>query len=229
MPIAGRRTRSTRSRPRSVVALAILAALGVVGSMAGCVLSPMLRSAELHGSKTIKSKYEGLAGKSFAVVVSADRSIQASYPMLIGQVTSTVSERLKEKVGASGWVPPDTVLGYQFQHPQWTTWTLQRLAQELGVERLVFIDIQEFRLNEPGNQYLWKGTAAAMIGVVEADSAGESFAFQESIGVHYPTQETALSPAQASWGDVQIMLAKRVIDRSAWLFYEHDEPNVIDY
>lgn len=199
-------------------------------SMQGCILSPFLRASELKGSKQIPAKYTGLTGKSFAVVVAADRNIQSTYPMLIGQVTNTVSNRLKDQVGASGWVPPEDVLGFQYQHPQWTTWTLQKLADELGVERLIFIDIQEFRLNEPGNAYLWKGAAGGIVGVVEADGdTSESFAFSEPISVQYPTKEVALSPAQAQWGDVQVMVAKRFVDRAAWLFFEHEEANVIDY
>lgn len=218
-----------RFHARGMLALAIAA--GVLAGASGCVLSPFLRSSELHGSKTVPPKYTGLAGKTFAVVVAADRTIQATYPMLVGQVTNTVSERLKDNVGASGWVPPGDVLGFQYQHPEWSTWTLHKLCEELGVERLVFIDIQEFRLNEPGNQYLWKGAASAIVGVVEADAAdaSESFAFTDTIGVTFPTKETALSPAQASWDQVQIALAKRLVDRAAWIFYEHEEKNVIDY
>jgi hypothetical protein len=199
----------------------------------GCILAPLIAANERKGSHMVAPKYTGLTGKSFAVVVAADRSIQASYPVLVGQVTKTVSEHLtaqQDLIGASGLVPPETVLGFQYQHPQWNTWTLQKLAQELGVERLIFIDIQEFRLNEPGNQYLWKGAAGALVGVVEADSdTSESFAFSEPISVQYPTKETALSPAQASGDQIEVMLAKRLVDRTAWLFFEHEEANIIDY
>lgn len=230
MPPRDARSPAVR-RPHTVVRALALALAGltmVAGS--GCVLSPLLRSSELKGSKDVPPKYTGLAGKSFAVVVAADRSIQATYPMLIPQVTQTVSQRLKDNVGASGWIPPDDVIGFQYQHPQWTTWTLQKLAQELEVDRLVFIDIQEFRLNEPGNQYLWKGTAGGLVGVVEADTdTSESFAFSEPISVQYPTKETGLSPSQTSWNDMQVILAKRLVDRASWMFYEHEEANVIDY
>lgn len=219
------------SRPLGVVRTVVLAAaILAVPALAGCAIAPFLRSSELHGSKDIAAKYTDLAGKSFAVVVAADRNIQATFPMLVPQVTTTVSDRLKEQVGASGWVPPSDVLGFQYQHPQWNTWTLHRLADELGVDRLIFIDIQEFRLHEPGNEYLWNGAATALVGVVEGDSdVTESFTFSEPINVRYPTKETGLSPAQTSWTDMQVILAKRLVDRASWLFYEHEEKNVIDY
>ena len=45
----------------------------------------------------------------------------------------------------------------------------------------------------------------------------------------YPAKEVALSPAQASWSEVQVMVAKRLVDRASWIFYTHTEANVIDY
>lgn len=217
--------------PHGVVRVLALVVVGItVLACSGCVFAPLMRASELKGSKDIPPKYTGLTGKTFAVVVAADRSIQATYPMLISQVTRTVSQRLKDNVGASGWIPPDDVIGFQYQHPQWSTWTLQKLAQELEVERLIFIDIQEFRLNEPGNQYLWKGAAGGLVGVIEADAdTSESFSFSEPISVQYPTKETALSPTQTSWNEMQVILAKRFVDRASWMFYTHEEANVIDY
>jgi hypothetical protein len=208
----------------------LLALTGFSLGSSGCLLSPFLRASELHGSKDIPPKYTGLSGKSFAVVVAADRSIQATYPMLVAQLTTTVSQRLRDNVGATMWIPPEDVMAFQYQHPQWTTWTLKRLAEELEVDRLVFIDVQEFRLNEPGNQYLWKGAAGGVVGVVESENdASEAFSFSEHINVRYPTKETGLSPSQTSWNDMQVVLAKRLVDRASWLFYAHEEANVIDY
>ena len=39
------------------------------------------------------------------------------------------------------------------------------------MERLVFIDLYEYRLNPTGNSYLWDGVAGGHIGVVEAGGA----------------------------------------------------------
>lgn len=221
--------RRARYRRLARAARTLIFAAGVLAP-SGCVLAPFLRASELHGTKDVKAKYTGLEGKTFAVIVAADRSIQATYPMLVPQVTSTVSKRLFDKVGATMWIPPEDVMAFQYQHPQWTTWTLKHLSEELGVDRLVFIDIQEFRLNEPGNQYLWKGAAGGVVGVVEAENdTSESFSFSEQINVRFPTKETGLSPSQTSWDQVQAMLALRFVDRASWLFFDHEEANMIDY
>ncbi len=221
-----RTTKPTRAARTLCLAGVLLAG----AALPGCFLSPLLRASELKGDHTVEPKYTDLQGKSFAVIVAVDRSIQADYTQLVGQITTTVSMRLKDKVGASGWIPPESVLGFQYQHPDWNIWTLDRLVKELKVDRLIFVDVQEFRLNESGNQYLWRGAASGLVGVVEADGPfSDNFAFQEHIDVHFPTKETALGPNDASAGSIQIELAKRFVDRVSWMFYQHTEANVIDY
>jgi hypothetical protein len=101
------------------------------------------------------------------------------------------------------------------------------LAKELGVDRLIFVDVHEFRLTDPGNQYLWAGLASGSVSVWEADSAlSDSAACTESISTKYPTKEQALGPQDMPRSNVQMVLAKKFIDRVAWLFYTHDEPNM---
>jgi hypothetical protein len=212
---------------------AALGALGLVCAtlLSGCLALGALAGAwEKTGSHTVEPKYNGLTGKSFAVIVAADPSIQADFPQLVGQVTATVSERLKEKVGASGYIPAEAVLGYRYQHPRWAAMSQVDLAKELGVDRLIFVDIHEFRLTDPGNQYLWAGLASGSVGVWEADSAlSESAVFTENISVTFPTKDEGKGPQEIPRDNVQIILAKRFIDRASWLFYTHDEPNVIEY
>jgi hypothetical protein len=193
----------------------------------GCVIAPLLRSSELQGSHDVKAKYTGLAGKSFAVVVSADRMIQADFPQLVGQVTATVGQRLADNGDASGWVEPKDVLAFQAKNPRWSVMRLDDLAKELGVERLVMVEIMEYRLHEPGNQYLWRGAATAKIGVIETDGiVNDNFVFQEQVRTEFPLTERALGPAQLSEQTVQVALTKKLISKVSWLFYDHEEKNV---
>lgn len=206
------------------VATGVLAAACLIPS--GCVIAPLLRSAELNGSKDVKAKYAGLAGKSFAVVVSADRMIQADFPQLMGQLTATIGQRLADECDASGWIPPQDVLAYQYKNPRWSVMRLDDLAKELKVDRLIIVEVMEFRLHEPGNQYLWRGAATAKVGVIEADGpVNDNFIFQEQVRTIFPIDERALGPAQLSEQTVQVKLSKKLIDRVSWLFYDHEEKN----
>lgn len=220
-------TRRREAAVRSLVCAALGASLLFLG---GCVFGALAESYKRTGTRSIGAKYAGLTGKSFAVVVAADRVIQADYPDLVAQLTVTISERLKERASASGYVPGVRVLEYQYSNPRWVTMTLDELAREVGpVERLVFIDLQEYRLHDAGNQYLWNGVASGFVGVTEADGPiPDEYAYSEAINVSYPDTE-GLGPEQIPLDTVSIVLTDRFIDRVTWLFFEHEEPYYPDY
>lgn len=215
---------TSRRRVRRAMLSALLAASLLP---AGCIFAPMLRSNELHGSHDVKAKYTGLTGKTFAVVVSADRITQADFPQLVGQLTTTIAQRLADNADASGWVPPQDVLAFQYQNPRWSLMRLDDLAKQLGVERLIFVEVMEYRLHEPGNQYLWRGAAAAKVGIIESDGpVTDNFIFQEQVRTQFPLTERAQGPEQLPASTVQVKLAKKLVNRVAWLFYDHEEKNV---
>lgn len=205
-------------------AVALCAALASGGCAVGALVGGMAENHKRNSTHAVAAEYEGLVGKSFAVVVAADRVIQSDYPDAVARLTIGVTERLTEYAGASGVVPADKLLTYLYEHPRWAAMRPSALAKELGVERLVYIDLHEFRLHDPGNKYLWNGAAAGTVSVVEADSSvPDQFAFQRAIRVGFP-DGTAYGPDDYPRTVVEAALASRFIDRASWLFYEHQEP-----
>jgi hypothetical protein len=201
--------------------------------MGGCVLGQLIggmaESDLRHSKKDVDAKYLGLPGKSFVVVVAADRSVQADFPSVVGDITITVSEELRKHAGASGWVPPKDVLRYQYEHPGWSSEPLDKLAADFGAQRLIYIDLREYRLNDPGNAYLWAGVASGTVSVVEADGPiADQFEFQEPVSVKFPDQ-SGQGPQQIPPAVMQAALSRRFVDRAAWLFYLHEEPYYSEY
>ncbi len=215
-------------------ALSGIGGLGALGVLGGCNLvgglaGGMVESYKRSSTHTIEAKHRGLEGKSFAVLVTADRVIQADYPEVVAKMTLELSERLAREANASGYVPGQLVLDFQFNHPRWVTMPMGQIAKELGVERIVYVDLLEYRLNDPGNQYIWQGVAAALVGVVHADSGlPDEFAFQEQVRVKFPDKD-GLGPTDLPRAAVNTALANRIVDRSAWLMYDHEEPYYPDY
>lgn len=220
---------STRRRP-GLTALVLTTALA---ASAGCQLFGFIGALEeerrRHSTRSVDAEYLGLDGKDYAVVVLADRAIDADHPAVAPTLTARINERLAEHTAASGWIPSDQLLAYLYEHPRWVAMPYGALADELGVQRLVVIHLSEFRLNDPGNQYLWAGVAAGTVGVVEADSPfRDEFAFQKEIRVRFPDKET-FGPAEMPANLVASALVSRFVDRASWLFYKHDEPYYPDY
>lgn len=200
-------------------------------SSIGALVGGMADSAHRAGSTTKPAEYKGLEGKTFAVIVAADRAIQADYPDVVTIVTSEVTRRVAAPgaAKASGVVPVDDVLRFQGRRPGWVAMTPREVAAALGVERLIYVDLDEYRHTEPGNRYVWDGVASGIVGVVEADSTcADDFAFRETIRVKYPDKENTGSmeiPEEV----VRLELLRRLVNRISWLFFEHEEKNTIEY
>jgi hypothetical protein len=217
-------------------AAAFAASLAVAITLSGCILGQaiggMAASVQRTGTKTVAPKYAGLNGKSFAVVVYADRIIQADFPEVVGDLTVTIARRLAEQetlVGASGFVPGERILQYQYSNPRWVVMPWRELGEQLGVDRLIILELQEFRLNDPGNQYTWAGVASGAVRVIELDGPSpETPVFQETVTVRFPDEE-GYGPMQMPASTIQLALSKRLVDRASWLFYEHEEANYPDY
>lgn len=221
------------STARWLLSLGLIAGVAVMSALSGCTalgfVGGMIDSYERTGTSDIKAKYDGLEGKTFAVIVAADRSIQADNPEIVPLLCNQVTRDLADNCGASGVVPAEEVLRFQYQRPGWVAMTPTDLAKELEVERLVYVDLSDFNLTDEGNPYLWNGVAAATVQVLEADSdLGDTFAFREYIRVTFPDQE-GLSPMQIPGETVRLELSRRIVYRVSWLFFDHKEHNSLKY
>jgi hypothetical protein len=213
------------------LALGLLASVpaGLGGCFAGELAGGMIESYRRSSTKTVPAEYTGLSGKSYAVVVSADRMIQADHPEVVARLTVDIAERLKDRVGATGYVPGQSVLAWQFNQPRWVTMTHEQVAKSLGVERLIVVELTEYRLNDPGNEYVWQGVAAGTVAVVEVDGDyPEEFAFQKALRLRFPDKD-GFGPADLPRAAVNTELTRRFVDRATWLFFDHEEKYYPDY
>ncbi|HVZ94339.1 MAG TPA: hypothetical protein VG797_07505 [Phycisphaerales bacterium] len=208
----------------------------MLAPMAGCwiplAIGGMVESYKKDSTHSVEGEYTGLRGKTYAILVMTDRIILGNFPTIIGRFAAQATDRLTSenaKIGATGAVPAAWVMEFQLANPAWTSWTYDRIMDELGVERLVVIDITEYRLQEPGNSYLWDGVTSARVGVVEKEASipGE-FDFKKDVRVAFPNKK-GIGPQDMSREVVQGQLDRRLLDRVTWLFYEHQEPYYPEY
>ena len=230
-PNSARRSKASLSpHRRSMIAAAwSAAALLGTGLMSGCqAVGFMAEAYRRDSTHEVKAQYTGLEGKSFAVVVTADRMIEADHPGIVDRMCAKMTERLANPANlprAGGFVPAKQVLRYLYDNPGWPARPLSELGKGLGgVERLVYIELTEYRLHEPGNPYEWAGVASASISVLELDgSMPDEFAFEKFQTVKFP-DEKGVGPNQVGADGMTSALSLRLIDRTTWLFYNHQEP-----
>jgi hypothetical protein len=220
-----------RTRPFALLFLA--AALAMLQGCAGLgFIGAMSENYKRHSKRTIEAEYRGLEGKSWAVVVSASRGIQGEFPDVVPWLTHKAAERLvanQQEVAAASYIPADTVLRFQYENPRWVAMPKGELARALGVQRLIFVELVEYRLTEPGNQYLWAGLATGMVEVYEADGPSpDEIVFQKPVRVGFPDQ-SGIGQTDMHASVVATALGMRFLDRATWLFYKHEEPYYPDY
>lgn len=181
------------------------------------------------GSSDVPGEYLGLDGKSYAVIVSADRAVQSDNPGIVERMTARLNADLAQNTMATGHIPTDTLLTVLYNNPSWQAIARGELGERLGVERLVVLELNEYRLTEPGNRYLWDGVASGIVEVYEIDSGyPDEPVYDKQIQVRFPDGSGTLRETlQETF--VTSVLSERLCNRVAWLFYDHEEPNDITY
>lgn len=215
---------------RTLISIIVLMLLSSV--MGGCAVAhlagAMAQEHEYQKLIQVHAEYDGLQNKRVAVIVDADYGTLWEFPLLIEKVAGGVAMQIQKQVPGIIVIHPGQALQWQHSTPQWNAMPLGDICVELNVDRVVLIDMYEFRLNPPGNQYLWEGVAQATIGVIERDGiAMDSFVEEFNILVEYPT----ISGVDRNAADAETIergLLLKFIKETAWLFYMHEEPKYPD-
>lgn len=219
----------TRLSQIAVIVLMLVSLLTMPGCIVGAAIGGMAESYKRTGSSEVEAEYLGLVGHSFTVVVSADRLIEGNNPGISARINQRVNDRLIQNANASFAIPSADLLTVLYNTPQWPAMPRGEVAAMLGVERLIVVEIIEYRLNEPGNKYVWDGSASCMVSVFEADSGfPDDPVFEKAIRVAFP-DSSGLMRTEIPEAAVNTELANRITNRVSWLFYTHEESNVIPY
>lgn len=202
--------------------LLLCAAFAAPGCVAGAV-GALGQQIERGKKLDVPAAYDGLDSKTCAVIVNADYATLVEHPEVVKNITANVSVRIRQYVKDCTVLTPATVLNWQYRTPQWRAMPYGDIAKELGVERLVYIDLYEYRLNPTGNSYLWDGVAAANVGVIEADGlAPDEFVYSTNIVSKFPDKE-GVGKESARREDIERGVLTIFIQRTSWLFYRHIE------
>jgi hypothetical protein len=211
-----------------------LTSAGVSGCAVAALVGGMAESARRTGSHDVYAEYEGLNGKSFAVVVAVDRSIESESPGLSARLTSRINTLVAEAhsklpEGASAAPRVDRLLQIMYNNPSWVAMPRSEVADMLGVERLIVVDLAVYRLHEPGNAYVWNGAAAGTVSVYESDGPlPDDAAYERAISVTFP-DGNGVMVTDIPFDAVNTELSNRFADRVAWKFFDHKEANEIKY
>ncbi|MCH2137633.1 MAG: hypothetical protein MK074_01095 [Phycisphaerales bacterium] len=215
---------------RRLVPLVLL--LGLALCAGGCAAlhaaAGLAQNFEYQKEVEVLAAYDGLQHSTVAVLVDSDLALRYERPGLIPELTVNLSRAIGKNVQGVKVVAPAHVLQWQYQTPDWNLLPRGEVAKQLGVERVVWVDLQTFRLHPVGNAYLWEGVAEAEIGIVE-ESGWDQDAFVDAWRVRAAFPDlTSLDRDSATEQAIKLGLEANFVKQTAWLFYPHKEPKYPD-
>lgn len=217
-------------RPNVIAAwmLGAVASLHLGGCFVAGLASAMGQNFEYQKLVEVPAQYAGLEGHTVAVVVQADYATLYAHPTLVQQLMYNISQRIAMNVPNVQVAPTQAVLLWQYRTPQWEAMPLGELAETMNVQRLVHVDVYEYRLHPPGNSWLWEGAVAADVGIIEADGFDpDSFVETFTVQATFPDVK-GVGRESASAAQIETGLLTMFVQKAAWLFYFHHEPKYPD-
>ena len=216
------RSAATRLTHRSIAArlLTALMLLAVLLTQSGCWLA----ATAFGGEKTYKvqAQYQGLEGQTAAVLVAADEYLLFTQPQVPQILTRAVSRELAAHVDNIRVVNPQRMAAFQQRNPYWSTTPYTRLIEELDVDRLVIVDLAEYRLHEPGNKHVWRGVITASVSVAEAEQSDpDQLAFSTQVRALFP-EDRKLGLVNVDREQIELGTLKLFSLKVGRIFYDHE-------
>ena len=202
--------------------------LALPGCGAGKLAGAMLQADEYQKKIEVNAKYSGLENKTIAVLVDADAATIYEHPTVVQNIAGGVSQRIARDVVGTRVLPSSAVINWQYRTPQWNSLPYGELAEQLNVDRVVMITLVEYRLNPPGNRYLWEGVCVGRVGIVERGGLDpDSFAQTFDVSAKYPNL-AGVGRESATAEQIEFALLAEYIKKASWLFHLHEEPKYPD-
>jgi len=198
--------------------------------LVGCVVLPGCTGLGLvayflgggEKDEDVLAAYRGLEGKTVALLVSADSMAMHRHPQAAERTRAAVTQQLRALVPGIRIAPPERVTAFKTQNPYWYTMPYRQLIDTLGVERLIVIDLAEYRTHEPGNQHVWRGVVSGAVHVVEAEQRefGRP-AFSRTVRAAYP-EDSDIGMVEAEASTVELRALGGFAIQVARLFVDHE-------
>ncbi len=169
----------------------------------------------------VRAEYLGLAKQRVAVIVAADSHMLYQYPNSRGNVCRAITAKLAKNVPGITTTIPDKIDAFQADNPYWINMRYGELAERLGVDKIVLVDLIEYQTHEPGNAHLWQGLITANLGVIDKDAADpDNFVYQKTVTAKFP-EETTVGIIDSDDETIQLGMVFLFARRGGGLFYDH--------
>ncbi|MEI8194270.1 MAG: hypothetical protein WCI73_00005, partial [Phycisphaerae bacterium] len=167
---------------------AILAAgllMGCVGmSLGGCGWLAM--ASERVSGKNVPADYKNLDDKSVAIVIYPDWATGLEYAGARDEIGAFTTAQFREFLPKTKLVNYKEVIHWQDDTTQWRNMDMKDIGKHFGVDRILYIEILDYRSRQPGAENLLQGRIHAMARIYETDAPGVAAAWEQEFDVSWP-------------------------------------------
>lgn len=177
-----------------------------------------------QSEKKVEAEYEGLRGKHTAIVITTNPGVAFAYPGATYNLALASAYMMKEHVKGVTFVEQEQIDRFQREDLNWSRISMGELGERFGAERIVYMDLVTFTLQEPQSVNLLRGRVIADVRVYEMEAERtEEPAYQTEIAVTYP-EANPVPVAGGSTAQIQRQTILRFADTLAKRFYDHKVP-----
>jgi len=201
--------------------------LAAVAASGGCSSAMMRWMAYVFAGgqeQKVKAEFDGLSGKTVAVVVYTDLRTQYEYSDINLTLSSAICGQLEKNVKKIKLIPATRVVRYQDENIYWAEMDKTELGKAFGADYVLYVPLEEFATRVPDSSYLYRGRATCEPSVYDTSKPPrEARVYKgDKIRVQYPEHEPS---GMANENDRQIRIRTEAIfaERVAWKFYDHQE------
>lgn len=208
--------------------LALAAVLANCLCLTGCNIAAWVGQAFRadEAPVAVKANYRGLENKRVAVLVSADEYTLFRFPRSPAALGTAMSNRIQSNVAGVSVALPGEVEAFRRQNPYWVSSRPSRLLDQLGVDRLVVVELNDYRTNEQGNANVWRGVIDAVVGVYEADAeVPDDRTFEQQVRAEFPENSRfGVLSHHAERHEIETAVLERFTLYAAGQFFDHERP-----
>lgn len=152
--------------------------------LSGCAF--LAAGAQKVAGKDVAASYTGLSNKTVAIVIYADWATSLEYVGARDEIAIFVTARCHELLPTVKLVNAKEIIHWQDDTREWQGMPVKEIGQHFSVDRVLYIELLDYRTREPGAKNLMRGRIHAMCRVYETETPGNTPAWERELDVYWP-------------------------------------------
>lgn len=171
---------------RKILVVSILT--GMVWVMGGCAAGAFLGyQIFAPREKKIKAEYKNLADTTVAIVIASGPAMDFEFPTAKTNMALNMAYYTGKQIKTVKFVDQEKIESYQRDDLDWMRASVAEIGRKFGADRVVYVDLVKFTINEENSINLLRGNVDADLRVYEMDGATpDKPAYQSRVQVFFP-------------------------------------------